>query len=166
TSLPDLFGGFTTSFSFYGVDLSAAFAFQIGGKSYDSGYAASMGSPYGSFSGSAFHRDILDAWTPENADSNIPRLQYGDSYTAGRSDRFLVDASYLNISSITVGYTFPRKWTSKIGIGSLRIYAACDNVYYWSQREGFDPRYSYTGSTNYTNYSPMRTISGGINLKF
>ena len=166
TSLPDLYGGFTTSFSFYGVDISAAFAYQIGGKSYDSGYAASMGSPTGAMAGSAYHKDILNAWTPENPNSNIPRLQYGDNDTASRSDRFLIDASYLNISNITVGYTLPQKWTRKIGVNSVRLYLACDNVYYWSQREGFDPRYSYTGSTNYANYSPMRTISGGVNLKF
>ena len=166
TSLPDLYGGFTTSFEFFGFDLSAAFAYQIGGKSYDSGYAASMGSPTGSLAGSAYHRDILNAWTPENKDSNIPRLQYGDLYTSGRSDRFLTDASYLNISNITFGYTLPQKWTRKAGIDRVRIYLACDNVYYWSKRQGLDPRYDYNGETNYVNYSPMRTISGGINIQF
>ena len=166
TSLPDLYGGFTTSFSFYGFDLSAAFAYQIGGKSYDSGYASAMSSPTSRMSGSAMHKDLMNAWTPENPNSNIPRLQLNDDNTAAQSNRFLVDASYLNISNITFGYTLPKKWMAKIGIQSMRIYLACDNVYYWSQREGFDPRYSYTGSTNYVNYSPMRTISGGVNLKF
>ena len=166
TSLPDLFGGFTTSLSFYGVDLSAAFAYQIGGKSYDSGYASGMGSTTGSMTGLAYHRDILNAWTPENPDSNIPRLQHGDSYTAATSDRFLVDASYLSVSNITVGYTLPKKWMSKIGVSRMRIYLACDNVGYWSKRKGFDPRYDVAGSTNYTNYSPIRTISGGVNLQF
>ena len=166
TSLPDLYGGFTTSFSFYGFDVSAAFAYQIGGKSYDSGYAASMGSPSGSLVGTAYHRDLWNAWTPENPNSNVPRFQLEDTTTAKQSDRFLMDASYLNISNITVGYTLPQKWTRKIGINNARIYLACDNVYYWSRRQGFDPRYSYSGSTNYANYSPMRTISGGVNLKF
>jgi len=125
-----------------------------------------MASPTSRMSGSAMHKDILNAWTPENPNSNIPRLQLNDDNTAAQSNRFLVDASYLNISNITLGYTLPKKWMAKIGVQSMRIYLACDNVYYWSQREGFDPRYSYTGSTNYVNYSPMRTISGGVNLKF
>ena len=165
TSLPDVFGGFTTSFEFYGFDLSAAFAYQIGGKSYDSGYAAAMSPGAG---GTVYHRDILNAWTPENPDSNIPRLQYGDSNNnpASRSDRFLLDASYLNLSNITLGYTLPQKWTRKLGISRARVYLACDNVCYWSRRKGFDPRYDYGGSTNYANYSPIRTISGGVNFQF
>ena len=125
-----------------------------------------MGSPSGSLVGTAYHRDLWNAWTPENPNSNVPRFQLEDTTTAKQSDRFLMDASYLNISNITVGYTLPQKWTRKIGINNARIYLACDNVYYWSRRQGFDPRYSYSGSTNYANYSPMRTISGGVNLKF
>lgn len=82
------------------------------------------------------------------------------------SDRFLLDASYLNISNIQVGYTLPVSFTRKFGVERLRVYLACDNVYYWSKREGFDPRYSFTGTTGYTNYAPIRTISGGINIQF
>ena len=38
--IPDLYGGFSTSFSFFGFDLGFDFNYQIGGKAYDSGYAA------------------------------------------------------------------------------------------------------------------------------
>ena len=123
-------------------------------------------SPYGSFSGTNYHRDILDAWTPENSDSNIPRLQYGDEYTGSTSDRFLTSASYLNIQNINVGSTLPVSFSQKFGVEKLRIYLACDNVVYWSKRKGLDPRYSFSGSSNYANYSPIRTISGGINVVF
>ena len=165
-AVPDLYGGFGTNLSFYGVDLSINFTYQIGGQSYDSGYAAMMTSPVQNGAGSNWHKDILKAWTPENPSSNIPRLQYGDDYTASASDRFLVDASYLNIQNIQVGYTFPKEWTSKFGVGSLRVYLACDNVFYWSYRDGFDPRYSFEGSTNSYTYAPIRTISGGITVQF
>ena len=166
SSLPDLYGGFTTAFEFYGVDISAAFAYQIGGKSYDSGYAAAMASPYGSMGGTNIHKDIAKSWTPENPSASVPRFQYGDDTSTSLSDRFLLDASYLNISNIQVGYTLPVSFTRKFGVERLRVYLACDNVYYWSKREGFDPRYSFTGTTGYTNYAPIRTISGGINIQF
>lgn len=166
TALPDLYGGFSTSFQFFGVDVSASFAYQIGGLSYDSGYASGMASPYSSSAGSNLNKDILKSWTPENPSTTIPRFQYGDNTSVSTSDRFLLDASYLNISNIQVGYTLPESFTRKFGVGKLRIYLACDNVYYWSRRQGFDPRYSYSGSTNYANYSPIRTISGGINVQF
>lgn len=165
-AIADLYGGFNTSIAFFGVDVSASFTYQIGGLAYDSGYAGSMTSPVGTSVGMNMHKDLLNAWTPENPESNIPRLQYNDRYTAALSDRFLTDASYLNIQNIQVGYTFPHKWTSKFGVHSLRVYLACDNVFYWSYRDGFDPRYSFTGSTNNATYSPIRTISGGITVQF
>lgn len=83
-----------------------------------------------------------------------------------QSDRFLMDASYLNLQNINFGYTLPSKITQKFGVDRVRIYLACENVYYWSKRQGFDPRYSYSGATSQATYSPVRTISGGINIQF
>ena len=166
SAIPSVYGGFSTSVSAYGVDFSISFNYQIGGKVYDSGYASFMSSPYGTTVGTNYHKDILKAWTPENKGSGIPRLQYGDQYTTSVSDRFLTDASYLNISNINVGYTLPSKITQKFGVQKLRVYLACDNVVYWSKRQGLDPRYSFTGATNFSNYSPIRTISGGVTVQF
>ena len=166
SAIPSVYGGFSTSVSAYGVDFSISFNYQIGGKVYDSGYASFMSSPYGTTVGTNYHKDILKAWTPENKGSDIPRLQYGDQYTTSVSDRFLTDASYLNISNINVGYTLPSKITQKFGVQKLRVYLACDNVVYWSKRQGLDPRYSVTGATNFSNYSPIRTISGGVTVQF
>ena len=164
--IPDLYGGFGTSFSYRGFDLSVAFTYQIGGLAYDSGYAAAMYSPANKSTGMNWHKDILKAWSPENPASNIPRLQYEDQDQNATSDRFLMDASYLNLQNINVGYTLPAKFTQKFGVDRLRIYLACENIWYWSKRQGFDPRYSYSGSTSQASYSPVRTISGGINIQF
>ncbi|WP_308503108.1 TonB-dependent receptor [uncultured Alistipes sp.] len=164
--IPDLYGGFGTSLNFYGFDLSVAFTYQIGGLAYDSGYAAAMYSPANKSTGMNWHKDILNAWTPENSNSNIPRLQYEDQDQNAQSNRFLLDASYLNLQNINFGYTLPSHITRKFGIDRIRIYLACENVYYWSRRQGFDPRYSYAGSTSQASYSPVRTISGGINIQF
>lgn len=168
TAIPDLYGGFGTTVNFYGFDFSVNFTYQIGGKTYDSGYAAMMSSPSASSLGTNWHKDILNAWSPENPTSNIPRFRYGTSETNmnATSDRFLVDASYLNIQNLQFGYTLPSTFTKKFGVERIRVYLACDNVYYWSYRKGLDPRYSFDGSTNNATYSPIRTISGGINITF
>ena len=166
SSLPDAYGGFSTTFDFYGVDISANFSYQIGGLVYDSGYAGFMTSPVGTSIGGNYHRDILNAWSEDNKGSNIPRLVYGDEYSTAMSDRFLVDASYLNIQNITVGYTLPQNITRKFLVNKLRVYVVCDNVWYWSRRKGLDPRQSISGGTNTAMYAPIRTISGGINITF
>jgi hypothetical protein len=166
---PDLYGGFNTSFNFYGVDISANFTYQIGGMAYDSGYAALMDSPSQTSVGFAYHRDLWNAWTPENPNSKIPRFVYNgynDKYFSSSSSRFLVDASYLNIQNITIGYTLPAKITRKFLVEKLRIYFTCDNVWYWSRRKGLDPRQSLGGSTNPYEYAPIRTFSGGVTITF
>ena len=166
TSIPKLFGGFGTSFYIYGVDFNINMSYQIGGRQYDGTYASFMASPTGSSTGYNFHQDLLLSWTPENPSNEIPRFMFGDTYSSGMSTRFLTNASYLNIENMNVGYTLPRQLTRKAQINSVRLYASVENVYYWSVRKGFDPRQSYSATTNATYYSPMRTISGGITLNF
>ena len=166
STLAPVFGGFGTSFRAYGFDFAINFTYQIGGWQYDSTYARFMYSPTSSQTGYNYHKDLANAWTPDNKNSNIPRFQYGDSYTNSMSTRFLTSASYLNLQNVNVGYTFPEHLTSKINISSLRLYLAVENVFYWSARKGFDPRQSFSSATTATNYAPMRTFSGGITLKF
>ena len=165
TALPDAYGGFGTSFAWKGFDLSVDFSFQIGGQVYDSDYASMMGSPTSNSKGSNIHADMLKAWTASN-NSNIPRMQFNDQYTAGTSDRFLTDASYLSLNNINFGYTFPKLWTKKVGVEKLRLYVAADNIWVWSKRQGLDPRQSITGSNTNSYYKPMRTISGGVTVTF
>jgi len=165
-STPDLYGGFNTSFMFYGVDISANFTYQIGGLAYDSGYASMMASPLQNSVGNAYHRDLWNAWTPENTNTDIPRFRYNDRNYSSQSSRFLVDASYLNIQNITIGYTLPAKITRKFLVEKLRVYLTCDNVWYWSRRKGLDPRQYIDGSTNPYMHSPIRTFSGGVTISF
>ncbi len=160
-SSPKVFGGFGTSLYAYGFDLSISCDYQLGGVSYDGSYAGYMSSPYGSSVGYNYHLDLLNSWDKEtNPNSQIPRFQFGREYNSMGSDFYLIKSDYLNISNINLGYTFPAKWWND-KISSLRVYVAADNVWYWSARKGFDPRGSGNG-----NYSPIRTISGGVNITF
>ena len=162
TALPDAYGGFGTRFSYKGFDLSADFTYQLGGQVYDSSYASAMGTS----KGLQFHSDILNAWTPENTNTNIPRLQYNDQYSNYTSDRFLTSASYLCLQNVNFGYTLPSNLTSKIGISKLRVYVTGTNLWLWSKRQGLDPRQSLSGGTSNAYYSPIRTISGGVTVTF
>ncbi len=170
TSDPDLYGGFSTTLSWKGFDLSVNFSYSLGGKAIDYGYASLMSNPSNGNTGFAFHKDLLDAWSETNTESNIPRFQYAvkdvDTSSSIVSDRFLTDASTLSLQTINLGYTLPKKVVSKLGISNLRVYVSGDNLYYWSKRQGFDPRGSFWGSTSTTSYSPVRTFTGGLNIQF
>jgi TonB-linked SusC/RagA family outer membrane protein len=157
-----VYGGFGSALNLYGVDINVQFTYQLGGKGLDTEYALLMTNPVVSQTGYAIHKDMLNAWSAENTDSNIPRWQFGDENAGAISDRFLIKNSYLALQNVQVGYTLPQRLYSAIGISKLRLYASGDNIYLWSKRKGYDPRIS----AGYGVYSPMRTISGGINIQF
>ena len=164
--LPKVTGGFNTTLSGYGFDVQLSFDYQLGGKIYDSGYRTLMMPTTGSANGYTFHKDIMDSWSKDNTGSNLPRFMYGDTNAGYGSDRFLTDASYLNFQSFTVGYTFPKKWLTNIGLSQLRLYCSGENLYFWSKRQGLDPRYSYKENTSIAAYAPVRTVMGGIQVTF
>ena len=171
TTLPKVFGGFGTSLNAYGFDFSVQCSFQLGGKYYDGTYQAMMLTQSGA--GNAIHKDILNAWTPENTNTDVPRLD-GDA-TVGQTavDKFFVSSNYLSLNNVTIGYTFPKRWTEKLDIAGLRIYVSGDNLAVLTARKGVDPRYSlgigsYTSGSGLNSgaYSTMRNVTAGISLTF
>jgi hypothetical protein len=160
SAIPDLSGGIINSFRINDFDLSALFNFGIGGKIYDSRYLSLMHA--GGSNGVAWHTDILDRWTPENRETNIPALN-GNTDVVLQSTRVLFDADYLSLNNMTVGYNLPSRILNKTKLNGLRIYVTGENLLILTKREGFDPRQSFTG--NYSSeYPPLRTIAMGLNI--
>ena len=69
------------------------------------------------------------------------------------------------MQKITLGYTLPKSWSTKVGVQKIRIYGVADNVWLWSKRQGLDPRQGIGASTA-SYYAPIRAISGGISITF
>ena len=169
--LPKLYGGFGTTLYAYGFDLSAQFQFQLGGKIYDGSYQALMHTQ--SSAGQVWHKDALKAWTPENPNTDVPRLDGDTQVGQSAVDRFQISSNYLSLNNATLGYTFPKKLIAPLTLTSLRIYVAGENLFVWSKRKGLDPRYSlgiggYTSGSglNTNGYSTMRTITAGLTVTF
>lgn len=96
-----------------------------------------------------------------------PRLQdiLGNSVPPNyqTSDFWILNASYIRLKNIQLGYTFPKQWIEKLRISNLRIYAQSENPFSFnSYRKGWDPEINTSG-----NYYPiLATYTLGINLKF
>ena len=166
--LPDLAGGVGVDLELYGVTLSVACSYQIGGYGYDYTYMALMANdPIG---GHNWHKDMLNAWTEHNTNTNIPRLSNGtgefDSYANGSSTRFLTSNSFFSLNSIQVGYNFPKKLIEKIKLNRLHLYVSADNLAIATARKGYNPMTSFTGSSDTHAYSPLSTIMGGVKISF
>ncbi len=162
TAIPDFIGGIAVNFAWKGLDFSIAGNYQIGGMIYDSMYRGFMHS--GSSAGSNWHRDILNAWTPENTNTNVPKLN-GNTGQTQALDPYMISASYFNLRNITLGYTLPDRWVKAIKMSKVRIYLSADNVALFSKRKGLDPRQYIAGQSN-ANYSVLRTVSGGVTINF
>ncbi len=168
------FGGFGTSLEAYGFDVSLSCSFQLGGQAYDGGYQELMHTGYSY--GRNWHKDILNAWTPENTQTDVPRLCATDNFDQENSSRWMVSTNYISLDNLTVGYTLPNKLSKKIGLSKLRVFFQGDNLALGSARQGFDPRqsqngyasYGISGSTSSGNfvYSQLRSLSGGISIAF
>ncbi len=164
--LPKVYGGFGTSLEAYGFDFSVDFAYQTGGRIIDNVYQVMMHSGYSSDAGRNWHADILNAWTPENTQTDVPRLNSGDQYANALSTRFLVSSDYLSLQNITLGYTIPKRLLQNYKIENLRIYAVADNVALLSARQGLDPRQGYTTVYSGSLYTPIRSVSAGLSVTF
>lgn len=72
--------------------------------------------------------------------------------------------SFVKVKNITLGYTFPQKWMSKLAVKHLRLYLNVLNPFCFTDYEGFDPEWA---DANLTNGGPASvTYQIGVNLKF
>lgn len=166
--LPSLSGGLGFDLDVYGVTLSVACSYQLGGYGYDYTYMTLMAN--GPVGGHNWHTDMRNAWTEHNNKTDVPRLSNGngmyDSYANAPSTRFLTSNSYFSLNSIQVGYNFPKKLIEKIKLNRLHVYVSADNLAIATARKGYNPMTSFTGSSDTHGYSPLSTVMGGIKVSF
>jgi len=165
--IPDIRGGFRLNASYKNFDLSAQFAYSIGGEVYDSGYSTLMQNR-NLIGGNNYHVDARNAWEKPGDITNVPRLSAGygpDTSFARISDRFLVSADYLAFNNFNLGYTLPQKFLDKMKINTMRLFISGDNLMLFSARDGLNPT-TMVGTSNSGVYMPTSTFSLGLNVKF
>jgi TonB-dependent starch-binding outer membrane protein SusC len=119
---------------------------------------------------------VLNAWTPTNTNTNIPRAALGDpNGNARTSNRFLENGSYLRLKNISLGYNFSSgqltSWT-KGTVSSFRIYVAGQNLLTVTDYTGYDPEVgnrtgnSQTNSIDWAIYPQPKAVQVGIQVNF
>ena len=167
---PDAYGGIHNTLSWKGLSLSFLIYYSIGGKVYDSMYASVMHE--GGEAGKNMHVDELNAWTPDNRNTDIPIIiNSGTLMTNSESTRFLYDATYVKLKNVSLSYTFPRSLIQKSKILSgVKLYVNADNLLTWFKDDwkGFDD-IDIFGVGGYNPWPAMplsRTVTFGVNLEF
>lgn len=158
--IPDLYGSITNDFSYKGIDFSILTTYSIGGEMLDGVYGSMMNVGY---KGYVWHKNALRRWQQPSDITDIPKIMWDQQLRV--TDKDLINASYFAIKNITLGYTFPKDWLTKIKMDNIRVYATANNLALFSHLKGMDPQYNFTGTVGYT-YTPSRTYSIGIDIKF
>lgn len=99
--------------------------------------------------GSNFLSTTLNAWTPQNTNTDIPRAIFNDpNGNLKESDRFLENGSFLRMRQLQIGYTLPASLTRKAYIENLRFYVSAENLFTITNYKGVDPEFSRANVLN------------------
>lgn len=85
---------------------------------------------------------VLKRWRHEGDDTQIPRALYDKGYNYLGSDRFVEDASFLRLKTVTVKYTLPRKFSKELKLDRAEVYLTAYDIYTWTNYTGQDPEVS------------------------
>lgn len=167
---PDVYGGFGTLFRFKNITFQASFAYQFGGYMYDGVYQSEMYSGSDNI-GQNYNKDVNKAWTVDNPNSNIPRIDHVSTNQMSNSDYFLIKSDYLSLQDASISYDFKNKSLIDLGVQSAKFSLMGSNLALWSNRKGMDPRLNNLGARSNNGqslnvYGVMKTISFGLTVNF
>lgn len=170
--LPNFSYGFNLTANYRNFDVTAFFQGVQGNKIYNGVKVLTQGMLRLFNSGT----DVLNAWTPTNTNTNVPRAVSGDPNGNTRtSDRFIEDGSYLRLKNFSIGYSVPADALNSATRGTLsraRLYVAATNLLTFTKYTGYDPeigsRYggTLTNGIDYGQFPQARTLMVGLQLGF
>lgn len=164
---PDFTYGFQTGFIYKNLSLDISFNGSFGAQIVNATRARLENL---SEANNKFRPAVVNAWTQENQDTYYPKIGYVPM-TSNLTDRFIEDASFLRIESISLGYTLNlRKWMKFVQ--SLTINASVNNLWVFTNYSGYDPEVdSFTNDPNrigidLNSYPRSRNFILGVSLTF
>lgn len=165
---PKYYGGYTNTFTYKNLSLSALATFSYGG---DILYTADVQNQDMKTRTNRGVR-ILDRWTPEDPTSNRPRLLLNQASAGLPASNNIYDASFIRLKSITLSYQFTRSLIEKLKFRSASVYVSATNLFTLSNYPGADPEvsdnpYSLIGGYSDTgSYPTVKQFSFGLRFGF
>ncbi|PRY55230.1 TonB-linked SusC/RagA family outer membrane protein [Arcticibacter pallidicorallinus] len=163
SALPDFFGGITNTFRLFDFELSALLAYSVGGYVLDRDYVLVLHN--GNSPGRAWGKEMLNRWTPENRNTDVPALSTTANNWNSLSTRFLYDASYARLKNVSLRYHLPKSIIDRLNISDLSVSLIGENLLTFYGHQGMDPEQVVDGTT-YFRYPAIKSVSAGIQLTF
>jgi TonB-linked SusC/RagA family outer membrane protein len=97
-------------------------------------------------------------WTPTHTNAFFPRLRFGGGGNEQAQDKYLLNAAYVRVKQLTLGYTLPTAITKSWKIQRVRFYITGQNLFtFTSLNKNYDPEV-----LNFNTYPLNKSISFGI----
>jgi TonB-linked SusC/RagA family outer membrane protein len=166
---PDFFGGVTNTINYKGFDLAFLFQFSYGNEQLN---LVRFFLEHGGSRSTNYTNSQLDRWQNPGDITSIPKMNAANYASDLRPSRFVEDASYLRLKTLSLGYTIPKDVVSKIGLSSARVYVSGQNILTFTNYSGLDPELTGTASNNLTKgvefFTPPspRVFTAGFNVSF
>lgn len=165
--IPDVIYGFNVAMAWKGFDLSLQFGGTLGNEVFN---AMRL---YTYYPNDITNKDraLLNYWTEDNKNTNIPRLTDADVNDNDRiSDRYVESGSYLRLRNAQIGYTLPKSIAQRMKMQNVRLYISGQNLFTISNYSGLDVEVGQSSSLSrgidYGIYPQSITFTGGINVTF
>lgn len=119
--------------------------------------------------------EVLDAWTPTNTNTDIPRAVSGDPNQNARvSDRWIENGSYLRLKNVILGYSLPASALRTLthgAVSNFRVYVSSQNLLTFTGYKGWDPEIgskntTLTNGVDYGQYPSARSFQFGLQVGF
>lgn len=137
---PDQFGGVANTFRYKRWTFNALVQFVTGNQVYN--YLRAQNEGMKTLANQSTR--ILDRWTYEGQQTEIPRALFGDPVgNAAFSTRWIEDGSYMRLKSISLSYSIPGEF---LAFKNAIFYVSASNLFTVSKYLGYDPEFSYSYS--------------------
>lgn len=166
---PKYYGGFTQGFTYKNFELNFYFTYSEGGELMWGDGVSSI-----NFQNTANKNAIaLNRYTPENTNTNQPRLVLYDQSLLYNTSLSVYNSSYIKLRTLTINYHFPEsKWMKKAGVNTAGIFCSASNLFTITSYPGNDPEtsddsYSVAGGYfDVSNYPTVKTFTLGLKIGF
>ena len=171
---PDFTYGVNLRMAYKGFDMSAFFQGSQGNDIFNND---KVYTDFPTFFNANRSVRVLDSWTPDNLDAELPALSQSITNNEGTANSFFVeDGSYMRLKNLQIGYTFDEEVSSYLGMDSVRLYLQGTNLFTITGYDGVDPELqprldggaidNLTIGVSDNNYPLAAIYSFGVNLKF
>ncbi|MEM1325168.1 MAG: TonB-dependent receptor [Bacteroidota bacterium] len=168
--IADFTGGLTLKFTYKNFDLSVYSFASLGNEIYN--VSKRFTDFYQLFPGAAMSTRILDSWTPNNLDAEIPIIETNANFSnLGQSNSFYVeDGSYFRLQNLTLGFNLPSTILNSWNMDKLRLFVSANNLFTITNYSGLDPGVGGDADTRFGidrgNFPVTQSFTFGANVGF